>query len=748
MEGDTKRIEGIVEEVRYINHTNGYVVLDLNCNDELVTAVGELGEIENGESLILEGFFTTHKIFGEQFKAEYCERKLPESEVSIEKFLSDGSIKGIGKALAKRIVQQFGKDTLFVIENEPERLTLVKGISPKKCREITAEAKKIFALRQLTSFLAKYNIRPQTAMKAYKEYGTDALESIKENPYILCEEPVETDFQKADTIAHDMNIERNSEKRITAGLQYILKANALLGHTCMPVEILSQKAESALSISEEEFYQIYSSATQNNKLFQFTKNKRDYAYLNEYFNAETYIAYKIHLLIDSPCQNFDCKELIKREEALNNIKYEKLQCKAIETALNSNVSILTGGPGTGKTTALNAVISILEKMGFNVMLTAPTGRASKRMSDLTGYEAKTIHRLLECKYDGTEKHRFMKNKQSPLECTALIVDEMSMVDALLFESLISAVTSKCKLILVGDSDQLPSVGAGNVLRDLIESGTVPVTELKEVFRQSSQSCIITNAHKIVSGNYPELTRKDNDFFFFKRNNPEQIQSLISDLAKTRLPKAYGYSPYDDIQIISPTKQGATGTAELNRILQSVLNPPSPMKAEFKSVACTFRSGDKVMQTKNNYDIEWKKGNETGSGIFNGDIGIIKSMNKNGMTASIDFDGRIAVYSFDLMSQLDLAYAITVHKSQGCEFEAVIMPVFSVFSKLSYRNLLYTAVTRAKKLLILIGSEYDIYCMVDNDKRTNRYTCLDSMIRKTFGIKEKEDTEITIKFADV
>ena len=496
----------------------------------------------------------------------------------------------------------------------------------------------------------------------------------------------------------------------------------------MPADELCFKASSMLGISGEEFYEAYVIAFQNGDFFDFAQNQRNYIYLEEYYSAETYIANRIQNMIALSPKPSDCLDLIREEEQENGIEYGDLQCQAINTAVNSNISILTGGPGTGKTTAINAMISILKKKGYDVVLTAPTGRASKRMTELTGFEAKTIHRLLECTISNNGQIRFNKNKNSPLDCNALIVDEMSMVDVILFENLLQALRPNCKLILVGDSDQLPSVGAGNLLSDLVESDIIPVTRLKEIFRQSRQSCIITNAHKIVSGTYPDLTQKHNDFFFFKRNDPEQILKLITDLTKTRLPKAYNYSPLDDIQIISPTKQGLSGTVEINRVMQNELNPPSPLKSEYKGMIYTFRTGDKVMQTKNNYDLEWTKGNEKGSGIFNGDIGIIKGINTNGMTASIDFDGRIAVYTFELMSQLELAYAITVHKSQGCEFEAVIMPVFNVFSKLCYRNLLYTAVTRAKKLLILIGSEYDIYSMVDNNKRTRRYTCLKSMIR--------------------
>ena len=400
--------------------------------------------------------------------------------------------------------------------------------------------------------------------------------------------------------------------------------------------------------------------------------------------------------------------------------------------------ILTGGPGTGKTTTLKAIISVFEKKGMNVVLTAPTGRAAKRMSDLTGYEAKTIHRLLGITFDSGEKYRFVHNENNPLECDVIIIDEMSMVDVLLFDSLLRALRLNCKLIITGDSDQLPSVGAGNVLRDLIDSDVVTVIRLKEIFRQSRQSCIITNAHRIVSGEYPDLSRKDNDFFFFRRDEPESAVRLILELATKRLPKAYNYSPVDDIQILSPSKKGTLGTVELNKVLQNAINPPDRSKPEHNGIIYTFRLGDKVMQIKNNYDIVWKRGSEQGTGIFNGDIGKITGINQSEMYAVIDFDGRTAEYSIEQLSQIELAYAVTVHKSQGCEFEAVIMPVQSGFEKLNYRNLLYTAVTRAKKLLILIGNEYTIRSMVDNNRRTCRYTCLKNMLTEKNKVFENKN----------
>lgn len=728
MEQGILHIEGTVENILFINEENGYTVLDLDAGGELITVVGELGNVEVGEGLILEGGYVNNRKYGTQFKAEYCERKLPDTVVNIEKYLASGAIKGIGPGLAKKIVNVFGEKTLDIMENDTYRLCEIKGISAGKCEEIAAEAKKLFSLRNIMSYLSQYEIRSQFAMKTYRKFGSDAMELIKLNPYLLCSDSIDLDFRKADIIASDLRIERNSNKRVIAGIQYILKANTALGHSCLPLEILQQKASNALGITESDFYSSYNAALDDNELFEYVKNEREYVYLPDYFYAESFITDRIHVLRDftSPTDyNYDT--LIDIEEEEHNIKYEKLQRQAITSAVSKGLMILTGGPGTGKTTTLNAIISIFEKKGCHVLLAAPTGRAAKRMSDLTGYEAKTIHRLLEVVYDVSGKLIFAHNENNPLECDVLIIDEMSMVDVLLFESLLRAVRLGCKLIMVGDSDQLPSVGAGNLLRDIIDSKTVTVIELKEIFRQAQKSLIVTNAHKIVSGEYPDLTRKDNNFFFFRRDDYDKAAKLVVDLVKTRLPEAYKYSPTDDIQVLTPSRKGTLGTVELNKVLQQEINPPAKLKPEYKGYLYTFRVGDKVMQTKNNYDIVWRRGEEQGTGIFNGDIGKIININHATQNAVLDFDGRLASYPFDLLPQVELAYAITVHKSQGCEFEAVIMPVMGGFEKLYYRNLLYTAVTRAKKLLILIGSEEKIHNMVDNNRRTRRYTCLKAML---------------------
>ena len=741
MAGEFLHIEGSVENVLYKNTVNGYIVLDLDAGGELIPVFGNLGDIEEGEVLILEGNYETSRKYGTQFKAVYCERKLPENAVNIEKYLASGAIKGIGPGLARKIVNVFGADTMNIIENNPYRLSEIKGISRKKCDEIAEEAKKLFSLRAITSFLSQFNIKPKFAMNTFRRFGGNSLELIKLNPYILCSEGIDVEFGRADSVARELDIPRNSDKRIIAGIQCILRAFSERGHSCMLIEHLQKIVSEKLNISEREFYSSYTAAQEDNELFNYIIDDKEFVFLPDFYYAEQFIADRINVIRDfiSP-EDFNYDTLIDMEENEKNIKYETKQRQAITTAVSRGLMVLTGGPGTGKTTTLNAIISIFEKRGDKVFLAAPTGRAAKRMSDLTGREAKTIHRLLEVVYDSSDRQVFAHNENNPLDCDVIIIDEMSMVDCILFEKLLRALRLGCRLIMVGDFHQLPSVGAGNLLKDIIASGAVPVVELTEIFRQAQKSSIVMNAHRIVSGEYPDITRKDSDFFFFKRNDFDTAVDLVVDLAKRRLPNAYKYSPMDDIQIISPSRKGTVGTVELNKVLQEKLNPPENGKAEYKGFLYTYRVGDKVMQIRNNYDIVWKKDNEQGTGIFNGDIGRIVSISLASQTVNINFDGRLAVYNFDLLNQVELAYAVTVHKSQGCEFEAVIMPVMGVFEKLCYRNLLYTAVTRAKKLLILIGSEEYINKMVDNNRRTGRYTCLKYMLSN--GKEEIWQTQIS------
>ncbi len=740
METKTLRIEGTVENVMFRNEQNGYAVLDLDAGGELITVVGEIGDVDEGERLALEGSYVTHPRFGNQFQAQYCERKLPSDALSIQKYLASGAIKGIGPSLARKIVDVFGANTLEIMEKEPTKLLEIRGISPKKCENIAAEVKEIFALRSVMTFLSQYGIRSRYAMRVYKKYGSGGMDMICANPYLLCSSGIELEFGKVEKMAEDMNIKKHSPERVAAGIEYILTFNHNTnGHVCLPLAKLEPTATKYLEVSQKVFYEVYNQEVHDGNICEYLKGEDEYVYMPDYYIAERYIADRVRVLCDFSTRDELSKyeKMIDEEQLRHRITYEKIQREAIATALSRSIMIMTGGPGTGKTTTLNAIISIYEKLGYKVMIAAPTGRAAQRISDLTGYNAKTIHRLLEVEFDMAGMPRFKHNENNPLICDVIVVDEMSMVDVLLFEGLLRSLRLGCKVILVGDSDQLPSVGAGNLLKELIDSGVVPVIALKQIFRQAQESCIITNAHKIIHGEYPDLTRKDADFFFFQRLEPDKVTELLLELARDRLPKAYCYSPTENIQIVTPSRKGTLGVVELNKKLQQALNPPKNGIAETKSMLYTFREGDKVMQMKNNYDIVWHKDDEEGTGIFNGDIGRILSINRHSGEAVVDFDSRRVTYPFDMLDQLELAYAITVHKSQGSEFDAVIMPVLGDFPKLYYRNLLYTAVTRAKKLFIVIGSRTKVNSMVDNNRRTRRISCLSHMLR---GNDDETDNE--------
>lgn len=730
MGSELVNIEGSVDRVLFRNIDNGYVVLDLDMGNALTTVVGELGNIDEGEELRLTGEYITHPKFGVQFKAQLCERKLPETAYAIQKYLSSGVVKGIGPTLAKRIVDEFGDKTLDIIENNDDELLKIKGISPKKHQEITQNSRRIFGIRRLMMFLAQFSVPPAIAIKVWKKWGQFSIDIVNENPYSLCDFGIELDFNKAEIIAEHLNIPSDSKNRIRAGMIYILIENTLSGHTCLPTDKLQEKSCGIMEITEQAFYETLEQEYKEENLVEYIKGNRSFTYLKDYFVADTYISGRMGVMKAFFKDNTnDYDSVIDLEEERKGIKYEALQRKAISLALSQGFIILTGGPGTGKTTTLNAIISLYEQQGLRVMIAAPTGRAAKRISDLTGYDAKTIHRLLEVGFENNGKLKFIHDENNPINCDVLIVDEMSMVDTLLFESLLRAMKLNCRLIMVGDSDQLPSVGAGNLLKDMIDSKTITVVELKEIFRQAQESCIVTNAHKIVEGIVPDLMQNNSDFFFIQRLEEPQAIDTIVDLYKNRLPKAYNYSSIEDIQILSPTRKGMIGVVELNKRLQQEINPPSKSLSEIKGMIYTFRENDKVMQTKNNYDITWTKENEASAGIFNGDIGTIVSVKKVEGTVTINFEGRITDYSFEMLDQLELAYAITVHKSQGSEFPVVILPLLGGFDKLYFRNLLYTAVTRAKKLLIIVGSKNRVEYMVGNNRKTHRYSCLKSMLVK-------------------
>ena len=710
-------LSGSVEDVIYKNADNGYTVINLGCDEGLIAVVGNLGDVNEGERLSLRGGWITSPKYGRQFKAAMCERSMPETESEISAYLGSGVIKGLGPAIAKKIVKQFGTEALDIIDNDCMQLTVIKGITSDKALYISNEYHKITGVNEVIKFLGEYNFGPAHAISVWSAFEHDSIKQIKTNPYILCTSGIDIDFRSVDRMAADLGFDAENSDRVRAGIVYVLHENANAGHTCLPTEKLRESVCDNLGIERRQFESCLDDCEEKDWVVRITLGKREFVYLPEYYLAETYIAKKLAFMLRTSAQyEKDYSDEIRGVEFSENIQYEDLQRAAISACLTGSVFILTGGPGTGKTTTLNGVIKILKAQKKRILLCAPTGRAAKRMSDLTGEPARTIHRLLEVDFTAKGELKFKRNETNPLPADVVIADEMSMVDALLMCSLVRAIKPTSKFIMVGDSNQLPSVGAGNVLKDLIASHYIPSVELKEIFRQAAQSLIVTNAHRIVNGEFPVLDDRQNDFFFMNKSLESDIAELVIQLAKQRLPDTYGFSPIDDIQVLCPTKMGMAGTKELNKQLQSALNPPSQNKAELKFFDVIFRTGDKVMQTKNDYDVLWTKNNEKGSGIFNGDIGIIRSVDRFSQNVTIDFEGRVAIYTSEMLRRLEHAYAITIHKSQGSEYDAVIIPITAFTHNLLYRNLLYTGVTRAKKMIIVIGTKELVKTMVDNNRK--------------------------------
>lgn len=729
----SEEITGTIEHVIYQNEENGYCVCEVaSDNDELVTFVGEMPFIGVGETVKAVGKWVFHPSFGRQFKVEYYEKELPASESAILKYLSSRTIKGIGPVLALKIVGQFGIDTFDVIENHPDWLADIPGISRKKADEISADFKAQFGLRSVMMFCREF-CGPATAVKIYKKWGSGSIDIIKRNPYILCDEISGIGFEKADVIAHSLGIDNYSHERILAGIKYILSYNANKnGHVFIPRDKLTEAAVQMLNTDEVQSENAVEELLLDGSIVQTEFEKHKCIYLKAYYDAEKYIVTKLDLL-DKLCPRLDAGDvgrfvmMIERELG---IQYAAMQKKAILNSVNNGVMVLTGGPGTGKTTVIRAVIRVFEQLGFKIALAAPTGRAAKRMSESTGREAKTIHRLLEMEYSGETRAVFRRNENCLLEESVIIIDEASMIDTLLMSSLLKAIKPGAHLLLIGDADQLPSVGAGNVLNDIISSGYFNTVELKEIFRQASQSLIVTNAHAINSGEYPELSTKNNDFFFLPRADDEATAQTVAELCSRRLPKSYGEDVIGGIQVITPSRKGGAGTEMLNRRLQAVLNPPSENKKELRVRDIVFREGDKVMQIKNNYDLQWSNDEKEGLGIFNGDIGIIEEIDRKNECMKLVFDDERRVdYDFSLTDELEHAYAITVHKSQGSEYPIVIIPAYNYTARLLTRNLLYTAVTRAQKMVIVVGREQVVQGMVDNNRQTKRYTGLEYLFRR-------------------
>jgi len=723
------QLSGTVENITFAKQETGFTVLELNTGDELVTVVGIMPHTVPGEALRVTGRWDVHATFGQQFRADNFERYAPETAGGILTYLSSGIIKGIGKATAMQIIERFGEQSLAVIEREPERLADIKGISKAKAAKISEEFKKQMGIREIMLRLGEYSIKPEEALKIFRLFGVQALVLMEENPYIICAEDIGVEFQRADEIASKLPGKIDPKHRSAAGIMYILRHNLQNGHTCIPREKLVTASAEWLEISADQAEIMIDDLAGQNQIITDSVQDRDFVFLPLLYKSEKYAAQRLRVMLEHPAVPIRAPEAqINAIERVNGITYESIQKQAIITALSSGMLILTGGPGTGKTTTLNAIISILELHELKVLLAAPTGRAAKRMSELCSREAKTIHRLLEVEWVDGDKSVFGRNERNMLDCDAIIIDEISMVDALLFEALLRALPMGCRLILVGDSDQLPSVGAGNVLGDLVDSGLVPTVRLKKIFRQAMASQIVINAHKIVAGEFPDLAVRDNDFFFMPFQTESQAASTTADLLCRRLPASYGYDPLRDIQILCPSKKRETGTHSLNQLLQGRLNPPAPGRREINRMGYILREGDKIMQIKNNYDVTWTADDgQTGSGVFNGDIGTLLSIDPAVGLLSVKFDDRLALYTKEDAESLELAYAVTVHKSQGNEFDCVILPIINVIPQLSYRNLLYTAVTRAKKLLIITGTSRAVNAMVANNRKTLRYTALKAFL---------------------
>lgn len=726
---DYEMIKGTIEHITYRNEQNGYTVANLRNGSERTVIVGILPFVSEGESGNFTGSYIVHPSYGRQFQVTAFERTVPENAAAILRYLSSGVIKGVGPATAQHIVEKFGDSTLDVIQNHPTELACIRGISPEKALAISKEYEKQFGMREIMLLLSPYSVSPEMCVKIYRALGSQAADQIRENPYILCREEIGFGFERAEQIASDLEIPPDNEMRLCAGVEYILRRNLMNGHTCLPRNKLCAVAVRLLESDEQRIGDICDRLVAQFAVSKLFMGETAFLALPEYRAAEEHIAARLRSVkrhID-PAVRVDDLEIDYVENKLG-IRFEALQREAIKQAFENGMLILTGGPGTGKTTTLNAIIQLFENREVAIELAAPTGRAAKRMTELTGREAKTIHRLLEVNWGEGDRQEFSRNEKNPLECDVLVVDEASMIDSLLFDSLLRALRLSCRIILVGDIDQLPSVSAGNVLGDLLASGVFPSIALKKVFRQAGKSRIITNAHAIIENTPIDLSHRDGDFFMLHRDDSYSVCNTVLELCRERLPRAYGFDPLTDIQVLCPSRKTDTGTLNLNNLLQACLNPPHADEPSFSYKGVAIRRGDKVMQIKNNYDIVWEKENgETGSGVFNGDVGFVCEADRRSGTLKVKFEDRFVTYYGEEIGELELAYAVTVHKSQGSEFDCVILPLYDVPSQLRYRNLLYTAVTRAKKLLIIVGSEKIFYEMAANDRKMLRYTMLGAFL---------------------
>ena len=723
-------ITGFVEHIVFRNEENGYTVLNLAVEEDEVTCVGVFQFISEGESVELKGEYTVHPSYGPQFQVESYAIKAPQDIVSIERYLGSGAIKGVGAALAARIVRRFKEDTFRIIEEEPERLVEIKGISERKAQEIAEQTEEKRELRQAMIFLQNYGISLTLAVKIYQTYQLDMYRIIQENPYKLAEDVTGVGFKIADEIAHKVGIHMDSDFRIRSGILYVLQQASLEGHTYLPKELLTRRACELLEVDADAVEKHYMDMTIDRKLVMKQTEDQVQIYASTFYYMELNVAVMLRELnVKYDFSETAVEQRIRKIEELSDLKLDEMQHIAVVEAVRSGLLVITGGPGTGKTTTINTIIQFFESEGMDISLAAPTGRAAKRMSETTGYEAKTIHRLLELSGGMDEHAGFERNEQNPLETDVLIIDEMSMVDITLIHNLLKAVVAGTRVILVGDVNQLPSVGPGCVLKDIIDSHACNVVRLNRIFRQASESDIIVNAHKINRGEPVVLDNKSRDFFFLKRYDANVIISICIQLIQQKLPKYVNAEPFD-IQVLTPMRKGLLGVERLNTILQQYLNPPDAKKAEHEHGQTIFRVGDKVMQIKNNYQAEWEVRSrynipiEKGLGVFNGDMGLVREINTFSETLTVEYEeGRMVEYPFKELDQLELAYAITIHKSQGSEYPAVIIPLLTGPRMLMNRNLLYTAVTRARKCVTLVGDEKAFYNMEANVNEQKRYSGL-------------------------
>lgn len=733
-------LSGYVEHIIYRNADNGYTVMEVAADGEEVTCVGSLRFIDEGEFIEAEGEYVSHQVYGEQFSIVHYEIKAPEDSRAIERYLGSGAIKGLGAALAGRIVKKFGEDTFRIIEEEPERLAEVKGISERKAREIAIQAIEKQGIRKAMIFLQQYGISNTLAVRIYDKYGFDTYRIIDENPYLLAEDIQGVGFKIADEIASKVGIHTDSDYRLRSGILYTLSQAAGEGHTYLPQEELLRRAESILQIKQEYIENQLINLMMDKKIILKQLDGQTTVYAMSYYYLELNCAKMLHDLNIMTDENENDIELkLSRLEEKSDITLEELQHEAVACAAKNGVFIITGGPGTGKTTTINMIIRYFVAEGLDILLAAPTGRAAKRMTETTGYEARTIHRLLEISGGADQESSIMfeRNESNPLEADVIIIDEMSMVDISLFSALLKAISIGTRLIMVGDINQLPSVGPGAVLKDIIESEAFSVVMLKKIFRQASTSDIVVNAHRINQGEHLVMNNQSKDFFFLKRDDANVILKIIVRLVRDKLPRYVDATSYD-IQVLTPMRKGLLGIERLNPILQEYLNPPDVKKKEREYGEGLFREGDKVMQIRNNYQIEWeilsKYGIplDKGTGVFNGDMGIIKEINDYAETMTVEYDEhRQITYSFKQLDELELAYAITIHKAQGSEYPAVVIPLLTGPRMLLNRNLLYTGVTRARKCVTLVGSEEMIQMMVENSEEQKRFTSLSVRI-KEFG----------------